>query len=130
MLAVTIALGFLEAVPATAGSDHDRGRGSYAVPCSLNGVNPVFHPRILAIRPSPKPIMVSSKGGTKFGTWSQTVKSPAFIEPGAERSPLRGRLERQTGPYACLHLFCLVAPGLRSASPTQISARPLRTAMW
>jgi hypothetical protein len=45
-LAMT-ALGILGAVSAAiAGSDRDRGRESCVVPCSLDGVNPVYHPRI------------------------------------------------------------------------------------
>jgi hypothetical protein len=47
-LAVTAALGILGAAPATA-SDHDRDRGrerGYVLPCSLAGVNPVYHPEI------------------------------------------------------------------------------------
>ena len=46
MPAVTIALSFLGAAPAAAGSDRDRGREPYVVPCSLDGVNPVDHPSI------------------------------------------------------------------------------------
>jgi hypothetical protein len=45
-LAITIAMSFFGAAPAAAGSDHDRGRESYVVPCSLDGVNPVYHPRM------------------------------------------------------------------------------------
>ena len=47
-LAVTTALGILGAAPAAAGSDRDRGRDRYGsvVPCSLDGVNPAFHPEI------------------------------------------------------------------------------------
>jgi hypothetical protein len=46
-LAVTTAMGIIGAASATA-SDHDRGsreRG-HVVPCSLVGVNPVYHPDI------------------------------------------------------------------------------------
>ena len=46
--ATTLALGILGTVPAAA-SDHngnqDRPR-AYVVPCSLDGVNPVYHPEI------------------------------------------------------------------------------------
>ena len=47
-LAVTTALGILGAAPAAAGTDRDRGqdrRGSVR-PCSLDGVNPAYHPYI------------------------------------------------------------------------------------
>jgi hypothetical protein len=47
-LAVTTALGILGIASSAAGSDHDRGsheRG-YVVPCSLVGVNPVYHPDV------------------------------------------------------------------------------------
>jgi hypothetical protein len=44
-LAVTTALGILgAAAPTSAGSDRDRGRESCVVRCSLDGVNPVYHP--------------------------------------------------------------------------------------
>ena len=46
-LAVTTTLGILGTASATAGSDRDRGRErGYVVPCSLVGVNPVYHPEI------------------------------------------------------------------------------------
>jgi hypothetical protein len=46
-LAVTTTLGILGTASATAGSDRDRGRErGYVVPCSLVGVNPVYHPDI------------------------------------------------------------------------------------
>jgi len=47
VIAITAALGILDTVPAAA-SDHngrERQRG-YVVPCSLDGVNPVYHPEI------------------------------------------------------------------------------------
>jgi hypothetical protein len=46
-LAVPTALGILGTASAAGGSDRDRGpeRG-YVVPCSLVGVNPVYHPDI------------------------------------------------------------------------------------
>jgi hypothetical protein len=46
--AVTTALGFLGAASAAAGTDRDRGprEPGSVVPCSLAGVNPVFHPEI------------------------------------------------------------------------------------
>ena len=47
-LALTAALSILGATSAAAGGDRDRGnreRG-YVVPCSLVGVNPVYHPDI------------------------------------------------------------------------------------
>jgi hypothetical protein len=46
-LAVTTAVGILGAASAAAGSDRDRGQErGYVVPCSLVGVNPVYHPDI------------------------------------------------------------------------------------
>jgi hypothetical protein len=46
--AVTTALGFLGAASAAAGTDRDRGgrEPGSVVPCSLAGVNPVYHPEI------------------------------------------------------------------------------------
>ena len=45
-VAIVTILGFL--APASAGrEDRDRGRErGYVLPCSLDGVNPVFHPEI------------------------------------------------------------------------------------
>jgi hypothetical protein len=48
VIAITTALGILGTVPVAA-SDHNgdqERRGSYVVPCSLDGVNPVYHPEI------------------------------------------------------------------------------------
>jgi hypothetical protein len=47
-LAATIALGILGAASAAAGDRSDRGRDRYGavVPCSLDGVNPAYHPHI------------------------------------------------------------------------------------
>ena len=47
-LAVTTALGILGAASAAAGTDRDRGNREHGsvVPCSLVGVNPVYHPEI------------------------------------------------------------------------------------
>ena len=45
--AITTALGVLGAASALASDRHDRGRErGYVVPCSLVGVNPVYHPEI------------------------------------------------------------------------------------
>ena len=46
--AITAALGILGTVPAAA-SDHNGNQNhqrSYVLPCSLDGVNPVYHPEI------------------------------------------------------------------------------------
>jgi hypothetical protein len=47
-LAVTTALGILGTAPAAAGTDRDRGPDRYGSvrPCSLDGVNPAYHPEI------------------------------------------------------------------------------------
>jgi hypothetical protein len=44
-LAVITALSVLSASSAAAGQDR-RPRGGFVVPCSLDGVNPVYHPGI------------------------------------------------------------------------------------
>jgi hypothetical protein len=46
--AVTIVLGFLGVASATAEMDRDRGgrEPGSVIPCSLAGVNPVYHPEI------------------------------------------------------------------------------------
>jgi hypothetical protein len=47
-LAVTTALGILGAASAAASDRSDRGRDRYGSvqPCSLDGVNPIYHPEI------------------------------------------------------------------------------------
>jgi hypothetical protein len=48
VVAITTAVGVLGTASAAA-SDHDRGSSrerGYVVPCSLAGVNPVYHPNI------------------------------------------------------------------------------------
>jgi hypothetical protein len=83
-LAVTTALGILGAASAAAGSDRDRGREPYVVPCSLDGVNPVYHPRIFG-----NPAFAKAYYGFVQGrdhTWHVIPNciKPAFIGPGAE----------------------------------------------
>jgi len=47
VIAITTVLGILGTAPAAASDRHDRGRErGYVVPCSLVGVNPVYHPEI------------------------------------------------------------------------------------
>jgi hypothetical protein len=82
-LAVTTALGILGATSASAGSDRDRDRGREAcvVPCSLDGVNPVYHPRIFG-----NPAFAKEHYGFVQGadhTWHvmPNCKKPAFIGP-------------------------------------------------
>jgi len=42
-IAVATALGFLSTSPAWSNFDHTRNKGGFVKPCSLDGVNPVFH---------------------------------------------------------------------------------------
>ena len=83
-LAIT-GLGILGAVSAAiAGSDRDRGREPYVVPCNLDGVNPVYHPRIFG-----NPAFAKAYYGFVQGrdhTWHviPNCLKPAFIGPGAE----------------------------------------------
>jgi hypothetical protein len=81
-LAVTAALGILGTASAAAGSDRDRGREPYVVPCSLDGVNPVYHPRIFG-----NPAFAKAYYGLVQGrdhTWHvmPNCMKPAFIGPG------------------------------------------------
>jgi hypothetical protein len=48
VVAVATALGILGAASAAASDRNDRGRDRYGsvVPCSLDGVNPAYHPEI------------------------------------------------------------------------------------
>ena len=45
LLVITIALGVLGATP-VAWSFYNYWQGGYVLPCSLDGVNPVYHPEI------------------------------------------------------------------------------------
>jgi hypothetical protein len=80
-LAVTTTLGILGAASAAAGSDRDRGRESCVVPCSMDGVNPVYHPRIFG-----NPAFAKAYYGFVQGrdhTWRviPNCTKPAFIGP-------------------------------------------------
>jgi hypothetical protein len=47
VIAITTALGILGTFPAAAANDRDRNRDRDGVlPCSLDGVNPAYHPEI------------------------------------------------------------------------------------
>jgi hypothetical protein len=66
VLAAAAGLGILGATPAAAG-DQTRwfDRGGFVKPCSLEGVNPVFHPGIFSNRAVAKSYgFVKSRGGT------------------------------------------------------------------
>ena len=83
-LAVTTTLGVLSITAAAlAGSDR-RPRGGFVMPCSLTGVNPVYHPRIFG-----NPAFAKAYYGFVQG-WDHTwhvipnCMKPAFIGPGAE----------------------------------------------
>ena len=72
-----IALSILGAASAAAGSDRDRGRGACVVPCSLDGVNPAYHPGIFG-----NPAVARSYGFVKsHGTW--------HVQPGWKWGPRR-----------------------------------------
>ena len=45
-IAAATALGFLSTSAAWSSYDYDRDKGGFVKPCSLDGVNPVFHPDI------------------------------------------------------------------------------------
>ena len=80
-LAATTALGIPGAAHASAGSDRDRGRESCVVPCNLDGVNPVYHPRIFG-----NPAFAKANYGFVQGrdhTWHviPNCRKPAFIGP-------------------------------------------------
>jgi len=82
-LAVTPALGILGAASDAAGSDRDRDRDriSCVVPCSLDGVNPVYHRRIFG-----NPAFAKDRYGFVQGpdhSWHviPNCRKPAFIGP-------------------------------------------------
>lgn len=83
-IALAVTISFIGAGPAAVGSDRNRGREPYVVPCSLDGVNPVDHPRIFG-----NPAFAKARYGFVQGrdhTWrvEPNCKKPAFIGPGAE----------------------------------------------
>jgi len=57
VIAMSAALGLLATSSATA-SDHRHGRG-FVMPCSLDGINPVFHSVSSATLPLPGPMVLS-----------------------------------------------------------------------
>jgi len=63
-LAVSSALVALGSASAAAGEDRDRGRDRYGsvVPCSLDGVNPAYHPEIFG-----NPAAASAYGFVRSG---------------------------------------------------------------
>jgi hypothetical protein len=76
-----IALSILGTASAAASDRNDRGRESCVVPCSLDGVNPVYHPRIFG-----DPAFAKHYYGFVQGrdhTWHliPDCKKPAFIGP-------------------------------------------------
>jgi hypothetical protein len=81
MAFVALAVTTFGAASAVAGSDRDRGRESCVVPCSLDGVNPVYHPRIFG-----NPAFAKDYYGFVQGrdhTWRvmPNCVRPAFIGP-------------------------------------------------
>jgi hypothetical protein len=83
VLAVTIAVSILGAAPAGAASDRDRDhdRQPRVVPCSLDGVNPAYHPSIFG-----NPAFAKTHYGFVQGrdhAWyvEPNCRKPAFIGP-------------------------------------------------
>jgi hypothetical protein len=75
------ALSILGGASAAVGSDRNGGRRSCVVPCSLGGVNPVYHPRIFG-----NPAFAKSYYGFVQGpdhTWHvmPNCAKPAFLGP-------------------------------------------------
>ena len=100
-LAVTTALGILGVAPAAAGSDRDRGRDRYGSvrPCSLDGVNPAYHPEIFGNPAAAREFgFVRSPDGTWHtscaGGVDQAVRDQAVMGSGestSQRAPHRGK---------------------------------------
>jgi hypothetical protein len=84
-LAVTTAVSALGVVSAAAGKDDvgDRGEvGGAVVPCSLDGVNPAFHPHIFG-----NPAVAKSYGFEKSrdGTWHVQVNCSSSLRENQKR---------------------------------------------
>jgi hypothetical protein len=84
VLAVTITASVLGAAPAGAGSDRSRDREPYVVPCSLDGVNPVHHPRIFGNPAFAKTYYGFVQGRDRTWHVEANCRKPAFIGPIAE----------------------------------------------
>ena len=66
-IAVATVLGLLSTSAAWSSFDHDRNKGGFVKPCSLDGVNPVFHPDIFG-----NPTLARAYYGfvqSRDGTW-------------------------------------------------------------
>jgi hypothetical protein len=79
-LAITTALGIL-GTASVAGSDRERGRDSCVVPCSLDGVNPVYHPRIFGNSSFAKDHYGFVQGPDHTWHVIPNCRKPAFIGP-------------------------------------------------
>jgi hypothetical protein len=80
-VAVT-ALGILGAASAAVGSDRDdRSRDSCAVPCSLDGVNPAYHPRIFGNPAFAKAYYGFVQGRDRSWHVIPNCRKPAFLGP-------------------------------------------------
>jgi hypothetical protein len=81
-LAAATALGILGTASAAVGSDRDRGREPYVVPCSLDGVNPVYHPRIFGNPAFAEAYYGFVQGRDRAWHVMPNCAKPAFIGPG------------------------------------------------
>jgi hypothetical protein len=81
LLAATLALSVLGVAPAAAGSDHEGGREPRVVPCSLDGVNPVYHPRIFGNPTFAKAYYGFVQGRDHAWYVEPNCRKPAFIGP-------------------------------------------------
>jgi hypothetical protein len=74
-LAITTALGVLGAASAAASDRNDRGRErGYVLPCSLAGVNPVYHPDIFG----------NAAAAASFG-FARSADGTWHVRPGCRR---------------------------------------------
>jgi hypothetical protein len=99
VLAVITALGVLGTASAALAKG-GRHPGGNVRPCSLDGVNPVYHPQSLAMPPSPDHL-ASSNRGMALGTWN-----PIVIRNAKPRMPSDGTIGGLIGKLDVLRLEC------------------------
>jgi hypothetical protein len=73
-----VPLGILGGASAAVGSGRDGSRQSCVVPCSLDGVNPIYHPRIFS---NPAFYYVFAQGQDHIWHVIPNCRKPAFIGP-------------------------------------------------
>jgi hypothetical protein len=75
-ISLSLALFLGTASPALAGTEDTENRGGFVIPCSLDGVNPVYHPRIFG-----NPVIARAYGFVKLRNSSWQVEKSCVRGP-------------------------------------------------